>query len=1591
MRAFFDATTRLALRFRWVTIAITLMFIGLGLYSYNELNRELIPNIEFPQTIILAQNSGASSEQMLTMYSVPLEESNEKVDGVINIESTSNNGLSFLIVRNEFGLNQSRVTADVQTATDNLILPTRRLVAADSQSPETMISELSPEAVAWLYAYAQAEDINFGQTLDAAVWRSFSPEALSAFPVETFGNLETALREELEAKRVENDIVILETVPELPASWVEDHPEVDRFVTIEDFAELATSRSIDSLFNTLVEDAFIVGPLGTAEDLTIGDMMLFVGLQAQCEQALPQATELDENPCSFIKDLSADIILALDADLQNALPSDYLAQLPFAEQSRIAENYLATQLTGTQTPTPNSLLPDSWRADAPTLITFNFSDLPLGYVTLSSDSLSEADLESYVNNVLVPRIKDIESVATVTVFGGGVITYAEDVTDTVEDTTADDTTPADTANSDTVADGTPAEDDNSPILPTYWQESVAAELGIELNTANDLLNINAVLPIADNAAAFLNLAYQFGSSADADTTNEAFGDLSVEVLTYLNENEGGFLANLSPDVLAVLNPEALAELPQIDSTPVVEAVELGQYWNDLSAQPAFAATPLTTTAELVAYEGNAAQTLTSIVTVLTESEYSTLAILLMNDLSPAALEALVAADTDFLTNLNATDAGQTVLRYLNPAALQADAVASFIADMDASDLQTELQAIQSTEQAPAVDSVNTGSAVVELIEDPDAPDLPGTWGQIGGFIGARMEQANDIINTRILPRYLSGADFINSLAIDARGSDLVSDLEAEHWLYVGANEENFWTELSNVSLLLIAEDVVPNLPPDVQVRIENLALGFVPPSAPITRTNGESSLLLVIKKTSDANTVNAWHDVEDILDTNIPEDIEQGILPVDIQVNVPFEQASFIEESIRGVQNEGTTGAIMAIVVILIFMNLSVRSTLVTSVSIPASVMMALVMMRYVPGNVYEILNPLLDDVGRDTTQGSILQVIVRLFPETYTLNIMTLSGLTVAIGRVVDDSIVVLENIYRNIMQGEEKRAAILNGTREVSVAIFAATLTTMVVFLPLGLFGGVIGSFFLPFGLAVTYSLAGSFIVAITTVPVLAELFISQDSMPEEGQIRVTNEMSGFEKALTGVKNRLMRFLDGLSDSYVTLIKWVLVHRWLTIFVATLTLGFGMWLLTTLPQTFLPEFGDPTITVTIDLPAETADGTPITILNTQAKVDAIEAYLEDKSGIESIQTSIGGEINDFDPTADPDQVTETQANIQVAMASQVELDELVDDLRTFSEATVNDLDDDGQPDEGVDAVRVSGVAQGGGFSGFSIVMSGSEEITIADLAEYDATVIETLDGLDGLVNIDSSLGAVGGGESTFIRIDGISAIRYSAELETTDTIGITNTAVLDVQKAVDKYTKDSGLETKVVISKGFDSEEQEEGFKQIGFSMLIATLIVYILLALTFNHPIHPITILVSLPLAVVGASVALKITGRVLGLSSMIGLLMLIGIVVTNAVVLLDRVQQNRREKGMNTYDALVEAGGVRLRPILMTAISTTTGVLPLALGFTDGAIIAAELGTVVIGGLVSSTFLTLLVVPVVYSLFDSLIKLIFGDKDKQQSAA
>ncbi len=600
------------------------------------------------------------------------------------------------------------------------------------------------------------------------------------------------------------------------------------------------------------------------------------------------------------------------------------------------------------------------------------------------------------------------------------------------------------------------------------------------------------------------------------------------------------------------------------------------------------------------------------------------------------------------------------------------------------------------------------------------------------------------------------------------------------------------------------------------------------------------------------------------------------------------------------------------------------RSTLVTAVSIPLSVLMALALMHWLPPIVHNLLRPYGDS-------SPLVTFVLRLFPESITLNIMTLSGLTVAIGRVVDDSIVVLENIFRHIQSGDEKRTAILTGTRDVSVAIFAATVVTVVVFLPLGLTGGIIGAFFLPFGLAVTYALASSFVVAITVIPVLVYLLVDPKDVVAEHRSR-------------------------LATGYQAALHWALArgrNRGIVLAVAVVSMFIGFGLFAARPQTFIPALGEPQITINANLPSGTK------ILETSKKVSQLEGAIHEIIPAEelgNVRTTIGsGGLSLESLVGGGGSISENRASVAVGVKSATALEQHTQQIRERAETIF-----------GKDNVTVSGQsAVGGSFGGFELVLSGNQN----DLEAIDAKVTETLENIDGLANVTSDLSLVGQGgaeaPATYLRVDHQPAVSYTGELETQDTLGVT-------QKALQAINQLPDLPDSVSVRQGFQSELQSQGFQSLFVAMAIALGIVIVVLMITFGSLVHWLDIILSVMVAPVGAAVALTLTNRVLGIPALIGMLMLIGIVVTNAVVLIDRVQSNRRERGMSVFDALIEAGGRRLRPILMTALATIMALIPLAIGLSKGAIIASELGTVVIGGLFSSTLLTLIVVPVAYSL-------------------
>jgi HAE1 family hydrophobic/amphiphilic exporter-1 len=744
-----------------------------------------------------------------------------------------------------------------------------------------------------------------------------------------------------------------------------------------------------------------------------------------------------------------------------------------------------------------------------------------------------------------------------------------------------------------------------------------------------------------------------------------------------------------------------------------------------------------------------------------------------------------------------------------------------------------------------------------------------------------------------------------------------------------------------------------------QIATVEVAAGGAPG---IARTNGEPSVALDVYLNQGANTVDTAEGVRDELETIKADLAASG---VNVETTVIEDQSVYIQESIDGLIREAGLGAIFAVIVIFAFL-LSFRSTIVTAVSIPLSVLLAFIV----------------------------------LWTQGITLNIMTLGALAVAVGRVVDDSIVVLESIYRHTQRGEDSRTAAYEGTKEVALAITASTITTVAVFLPLGFVGGIIGEIFRPFALTITYSLLASLLVALTVVPVLASFLIRRD------KLRPVSSGTPF-----------------LQRIYEPTLRWTLRRPIITLVVAALLFVGSFVLVPFIGTSFLPASGEKIASIEVDMPAGTSQDTTV------AKAVEMEQVIRDTAEVERIQTQVGGEGLQAAFTG----AGSSRATITVRFNDAIDLNETLDALRVNLGTVTGDAD-------------VTVAAQGGGFGGgnnvqvvvqgddYALVSQTAQELTtqiagVENLANVENDVVDakpeivvdvdpaaatslgsstqqiagqvrqalagstvgqmTIDGVvypvsmivSGAATDAASLGRLPVGASStaplsqvatiteatgpvqIIRIDGQRAATVSGSITTDETGAVT----MDVTKIVDDYQAPEGVE----VSIGGVSQDQSEAFAGMGIALLAAVVLVYIVMVASFGSLTTPFVILFSLPLALIGVLLALFLTGKSLGLPALIGVLMLIGIVVTNAIVLLEYVIE-LRHRGLPLVEALVEGGKTRIRPILMTAIATILALTPLALTQTSGAIIAADLAVVVIGGLLTSTLLTLIVVPVIFKL-------------------
>ncbi|GII76723.1 hydrogenase expression protein [Sphaerisporangium rufum] len=735
----------------------------------------------------------------------------------------------------------------------------------------------------------------------------------------------------------------------------------------------------------------------------------------------------------------------------------------------------------------------------------------------------------------------------------------------------------------------------------------------------------------------------------------------------------------------------------------------------------------------------------------------------------------------------------------------------------------------------------------------------------------------------------------------------------------------------------------------------------------LTRTNGKPSLGVSMTMTPDGNAVAISHDVR----AKLPA--LAAALGGGAQITVVFDQAPSVEQAIDSLTTEGLLGLAMAVLVILVFL-FSLRSTIVTAVSIPLSVLIAL----------------------------------IALWLQDYSLNMLTLGALTIAVGRVVDDSIVVLENIKRHLSYGESKGRAIGDGVREVAGAVTSSTLTTVAVFLPIAFVGGLVGELFGPFAVTVTVALLASLLVSLTVVPVLSYWFLKAPKGGDAAAIRRAAD----EKERRGL----------LQRAYVPVIRFATRHRIITVATAAVIFVGTLALVPLLRTSFIDDAGQNTLSISQKLPPNTS----LTAADTMAK--KVEQVVAGTPEVESYQVTVGG------GTARLRGGTTAASRVSHALTLREGTDTAAVERRLTDRLA------------GVPGAGEISVGQSGGFGGNSLAV----DVRAADLDTLRAAtrqVQQSVSGMPGVAEVTSSMAdtvpriqvtvnrkkaaekglteaAIGqavtqafrgttitelafddttadvvlrGGDRPAsaaalrevkiagkVTVDDVATVREVAgPVEVTRVDGERSATVSAKATGSDLGATSAALKSRLAALAlpagasyeiGGASADQAEAFGNLGLALVAAIALVFFVMVATFRSVAQPLLLLVSIPFAATGAIGLLLATGTTLGLAAMIGMLMLIGIVVTNAIVLIDLVNQYR-EQGMPLHEAVVEGGRRRLRPILMTALATIFALLPMALGLTgEGGFISRPLAIVVIGGLVSSTLLTLLLVPTLYTMVE-----------------
>jgi HAE1 family hydrophobic/amphiphilic exporter-1 len=764
-----------------------------------------------------------------------------------------------------------------------------------------------------------------------------------------------------------------------------------------------------------------------------------------------------------------------------------------------------------------------------------------------------------------------------------------------------------------------------------------------------------------------------------------------------------------------------------------------------------------------------------------------------------------------------------------------------------------------------------------------------------------------------------------------------------------------------------------------------------------SRLNGTPSLSITVQKQTSANTVKVARLVENTFDELKKQ------LPENVTTETAFSQADFINWSISNVAQNAVIGGILAVLVLYIFLR-NFRTTLIIGLSIPISIIATFILIYY----------------------------------NNLSLNIISLGGLALGVGMLVDNSIVVLENIFRFREAGYSREESASLGTAEVSGAITASTVTTIVVFLPVVFVSGLVSQIFREMALTVTFSLLASLAVSLTLIPTLSSRLLKINRT--NGSNGNNGNGNGF---ISKISRKVSNMLENVNARYGRALAWSLTHRKWVVILAAITFIMSFVMLPFVKMEFIPSSDQGQFSISIEMPNGTklddTNQVAVEVERALAQIPEVETYMATVGGSGSMGGMGGGGSANL-------------ASFNVNLVKKEErsrgVSEIIEELRQQTDGIAG-------ADINFSEPQVMGGGMGGGAL-ISIEIKGEEFYVLKQIADDIAEKLRNIEGtrevktsleegrpeLQIVVNRDkaSELGlsasqiasavstAVKGQVATRFKVEGEEIdvrvivpesfrrnLQSLKDLMITTPLGVSvplddladlkrDTGPLNIERInqvrvvsvnsnlvgrdigsvsreIQSYFDGMKLPSGYTVEMGGQQREMVNAFTSLFLALLLAIALVYMVMAFQFESLVHPFTIMFSVPLALFGVVFSLVVTGRSLSVPSFIGVIMLAGIVVNNAIVLISYIN-TLRENGLNRDEAILKAGPTRLRPILMTTLTTVLGLVPMALGIGSGAEMSAPMATVVIGGLTVSTVLTLLVVPVMYTLFDDFGRRISG---------